>query len=134
MLLLDISAADLWNSGTARTFCPWRDPIRSAESNGRPMTDFTEREVALATELAFLALRDAFDALAAHLTLDGANPDALLVLEARVEMSLERAIQAREDELRPEIGAHAAGLVRTIIREAHASTVRARADWGREAG
>lgn len=73
----------------------------------------------VAHELAFAMLRDAFHDLAVHLTYDGATLDALLVLEARVESSLELALLARGERPRSAVGAHAARMVRAVLREAH---------------
>lgn len=87
---------------------------------GSPQADdLTPDERHVANELAFALLRDAFNDLAVHLTYDGATLDALLVLEARVESSLDLALLGRSDRPRPEVGARAVHMVRTFLRDTH---------------
>lgn len=81
--------------------------------------DLGPEELHVAHELAFALLRDAFHDLAVHLTYDGATLDALLVLEARVESSLELALLARGERPRDAVSAYAARMVRRVLRDAH---------------
>lgn len=83
--------------------------------------DLEAHELRIAMDLAFLILRDAFHDLASHCTFDGAvGLDILHHLESRIEGSLARAVAERDDDPRPEIRAHAATLVRRVIRDTHA--------------
>ena len=93
------------------------------------MMDLDDRELAIAMELAFLMLEETFGHLATHLTLDGATPDALIVLNARLEASLERVVGEYGQDLRAEIGAYALDRVRKVVLRAHSATEVARNSW-----